>query len=126
VVGRRTTLALAAFTLAISGCGSENSGDSRDSGEPSSEPKRQSYRTQVTECVEEVGFVTRDAGNALRVESPGGTLIANVQTFPSRSEARPFNRDVEVPHTAGGRGVAVWLRDVDDTQQRVVADCLTP
>jgi hypothetical protein len=92
----------------------------------SSDPQPTSYRAQVADCVEEVGFVTRAAGNALRVESPGGNLIANIQTFPSRSEARQFNSDVEVPHTGGGRGAAVWLRDSGDTQRRVVADCLIP
>ena len=89
-----------------------------------SDPKP--YRAQVADCVEGVGFVTRDAGNALRVETSGGNLIANIQTFPSRPEARQFNRDVGVPHAAGGRGVAVWLRDADDAQRRVIADCLTP
>jgi hypothetical protein len=100
---------------------------SDDTAEPSPEPQTpKPYRAQVADCVEEVGFVTRATGNALRVESPAGNLIANVQTFPSRRAASRFNADVEVPHAAGGRGVAVWLRDADDTQQRVVADCLTP
>jgi len=120
MIVRITTFALLPFTLAVSGCGSD------DSGETSSDLKPKSYRAQVAECVEEVGFVTRDAGNALRVESPAGNLIANIQTFASRREAARFNADVEVPHAGGGRGVAVWLRDADDTQQRVVADCLTP
>lgn len=106
--------------LATAGCGSE------DSPEPSPDPRPKPYRAQVADCVEEVGFVTRDAGNALRVESPAGNLIANIQTFPSRREAARFNADVEVLHAGGGRGVAVWLRDADDTQQRVVADCLAP
>jgi hypothetical protein len=120
VIGLRTILTLAAFMLATVGCGSE------DPGEPPSDPEPASYRAQVADCVEEVGFVTRNAGAALRVESPGGRLIANVQTFPSRGEAARFNADVEVPHAGGGRGVAVWLRDADDTERRVVADCLTP
>jgi hypothetical protein len=109
----------------MASCGSDDSGGSSDSGEGSSDRKPKSYRAQVANCVEDVGFVTRDAGNALRVESPGGDLIANIQTFPSRSKARQFNRDVDVPHAGGGRGVAVWLRDADDAQRRVVADCLT-
>jgi hypothetical protein len=80
----------------------------------------------VADGVEEVGFVTSDAGNALRVESPAGNQIANIQTFHTRREATRFNADVEVPHAGGGRGVAVWLRDADAMQRRVVADCLTP
>lgn len=72
------------------------------------------------------GFTTRDAGNALRVESPGGDLIANIQTFPTVAEAEKFNAAVEVDHAGGGKGVAVWLADAEETEKRVVTDCLKP
>jgi hypothetical protein len=110
--------------LLLGGCGDRDEPATTETPPAAETPE--SYRAQVSDCVEEVGFVTRDAGNALRVESPGGSLISNIQTFPSRSRAQGFAADVAVAHAYGGRGVAVWLRDADDTERRVVADCLTP
>ena len=49
------------------------------------------------------GFAARDAGNALPVESPGGDLIANIQTFPSEAEARSSTRtSTSIMPPAGG------------------------
>jgi len=69
---------------------------------------------------------TRDAGNALRVESPGGRIVANIQTFGSTAEAAKFSAAVEVPHAAGGKGVAVWLANAGDDDKSLVTGCLTP
>lgn len=131
----RAALPLALLALAA-GCGSDSDTAKKEPA-PSAPPadttaakpggeKPKPYREQVADCVDQVGFTTRDAGNALRVESPGGDLIANIQTFPTAAEAEKFNAAVEVDHAGGGKGVAVWLADAEDAEKRVVADCLKP
>ena len=130
---------ISALVLAI-GCGDDESEPDRAGAGPAKtsaeqtppartaeehhEPK--AYRERVANCVGGVGFDTRNAGNALRVESPGGDRIANIQTFKTAAEARRFHSRLAVEGTHGGRGVAVWQADADDTQKRVVGDCLTP
>lgn len=132
---REKMMLVAVVAASLAGCGDEDGGGGNKTAEATtataqsttakpSQPKP--YRDRVADCVEDVGFKTRDAGNALRVESPGGSLIANIQTFATAAEARRFDAQVEVPHAYDGQGVAVWLVDADDTQRRVVADCLTP
>lgn len=84
------------------------------------------YRSQVARCLQGVGYTTRDAGNALRVESAGGKRIANVQTFATAKAAAAFANQLEVPGASDGKGVAVFFATSDDSARRVVADCLTP
>ena len=91
---------------------------------PEAKPKAKSYRERVADCAEDALFKTRDAGNALRVESPAGRPVANVQVFNSRSEAADFAQQLEVPHASAGKGVAVWLAGGSDSDQAVVTDCL--
>lgn len=141
-----TVLAVAFLANVAAGCGSDSE-NSSDRGAPTTGAKqpgntqtktneamapkkatapREVYRNEVKDCVEGVAFKTADAGNALRVETPGGQFIANIQTFRSEREAQRFNAQVELDHAYGGKGVAVWLKDADETQRTVVADCLTP
>lgn len=136
---RRCSVAVViAFALAIAGCGdtvedsapqaaAESEGKA-PAPQPKPKPARKpSYRVQIAECVEDVGYSTRDAGNALRVESStGANLKANVQVFKSKSEAQEFAAQLEVDGTYGGKAVAVWLKDAGDSDRAVIGDCLTP
>jgi hypothetical protein len=131
----------AGIAVVLVGCG-----DSGSSTGPSSAPARppaktasstpaatapkkkatSSYRGAVASCLGDVGYSTRDAGNALRVESAGGRLIANIQTFKTETAAKRFGRGVVVRHATAGQGVAIFLRDAGSSDQSVVTDCLSP
>jgi hypothetical protein len=117
-------LAISGILVAMltAGCGGSTSSTSTSA--PTS--RHGSYRQQVSDCLRNVGYQTRDAGNALRVQRPTGDLIANIQTFPSAKAAARFARGLVGDGRAGGRGVAVFLRDADGAAKRVVAGCLTP
>lgn len=85
------------------------------------------YRQSVAECAEEVLYSTRDAGNALRIESSTGRrILANVQVFESEREANKFEDQLDVPGESGGKGVAIWLKDAEPRDMRIISDCLTP
>lgn len=111
--------------LVFAGCGSASGSQSTPQPQSASKPA-ESYRARVTDCLTNVGYNVSHAGNALRVQRPAGELIANVQTFPTSKAARRFESKLLVDGRGGGRGVAVFLRDADDTAKAVVADCLTP
>jgi hypothetical protein len=122
------TVVVVALAVGLCACGASGSSSPRTTSKTTTSNlgRSKSYRERVADCVGGLGFETRNAGNALRVESPGGRLIANIQTFPSAAEAREFNKQVAVAHGYGGRGVAVWLRDAGADDRATVADCLTP
>ena len=118
--------------LGFAACGSEDSSSSSTT-KPAAPPKP--YRARVASCFEDYGWATSERGsNTMRVEvTSGGTLIANVQTFPTLAEAKAFAAQLDVPHGYGGQGVAVYLGDAvsgDRSSQLVyqekVTDCLTP
>lgn len=112
--------------LATAGCGSSQSGTDEKQGARPQTTRPKSYRAALADCARDVAYTTRNAGNALRIESPGGRLVANVQVFRSASAAQRFEDEVLVEHAYGGRGVAVWLRDANGSDKEVVTDCLTP
>lgn len=131
---------------ALAGCGSDNSTDEKTPSatvqeptqttapkpEPTPETKatpavsKADYRAAVADCAEGLGYKTRDAGNALRIESPAGHMKANVQTFGSAKAARNFYGQLEVDGAQGDKGVAIWLADAGDSDRAVIQDCLTP
>lgn len=108
-------------TVLLAGCG----GSDTTAAQPT-KTAAHSYRQQVRACVEGLGFDTRPAGNAMRVESPGGRLIANIQIFHTKLAARRFGSRLLVDGNWGGKGVAVWLRDASGDDKATVQDCLTP
>ena len=44
------------------------------------------YRSDLRDCLDGVGYDTPDAGNAIRVQTPAGTSIANIQTFKTEKQ----------------------------------------
>lgn len=112
-----------AVLLLTTGCGGTSTTSTPATAHSS---KSGSYRERVDSCLRNVGYQTRSAGNAMRVERPDGRLIANVQTFKTAKRAHRFADGLVVAGAWGGRGVAVFLRDADSDAKAVVKGCLTP
>jgi hypothetical protein len=115
----RIVIVIALLPLLLAGCGTGNAPTGGKLAKPPT------YRQQVTGCLDEVLLQHRKAGNALRVETPGGEQVANVLVFPTPRAAREYASRLLVAGVPGGRSVAVWLGANDD-QKAVVRDCLTP
>lgn len=84
------------------------------------------YKDAVKDCLGGVFYEVKPAGNATRVESPMGKMKANVLFFKSKREASDYYADLYVDAGAGGRAVAIWLKDAKDRDRSVITDCLTP
>jgi hypothetical protein len=126
--------------VALAGCGSDDSdrGTTAAVSKPAAastapttitaaaKPAAKPYKQQLVDCLKDVAYATRQAGNVLRVESQGGDLIANIQVFATVRDARRFEDQLEVDHASGGKGTAIFLRDAGGDDRKVITDCLTP
>lgn len=122
------------LSVAVMGVGCGSSSSSPDDDGPSSssstshrrETKARTYKSRVRTCLEGVGYEVSEAGNATRVQSPGGRRIANIQFFKTEAQAKRFYKRLLVDGAGGGKAVAIYLEGGSDSDRAVVGDCLTP
>jgi hypothetical protein len=108
------------------GCGSAEESDSASESKP---PPPPSYKATVIDCLDELGYSSRKAGNATRVSSPNGSPQANIQFFSSETKALAFAAQLDTemaPAEVGKKGVIIFYPGfrVGDAEKRVMADCL--
>jgi hypothetical protein len=80
----------------------------------------------MVDCLEEVGYAveTQDPGEYQVTRGEGGSIVANIDVLPTPAQARKFEAELTVDHVSGDTGVAVLLAEADDSDARVIQNCL--